>query len=219
MLLVGCSKYLEYPPSPSKRRRETAYRQGLSLNLKYTSIPRGPLFADPDANTESIKENTHPGSRSRATTPTTPTTATIDSSIGYKHNRSLLQTSTPTTTTQTVTPPMTPTRRSTRQSRSPPSDKNNNYACENSTPPHPNSQQQSIPTTPKRKSPVLRERSPSCSDTNHNNSTGLTPAMNRMLKPSKGKVSIPDMHDLPFFLIVRQTMQHFVVHSLGCSCV
>lgn len=174
-----------YPPSPSKRRRETAYRQGLSLqlNLKNTTIPRGPIFVDPDVDTESAKENTRPDLRSRATSPTTPIT-TVDSNSSYKNNRSLLQPSTPATTTQSITPPMTPTRRSTRQSRLPPSHKNINYACENKAPPHPNSQQQSIPTTPKRKSPVLREQSPSCSNTN--NSTGLTPAMNRMLKPSRG---------------------------------
>ncbi|KAF9538682.1 AAA ATPase [Mortierella hygrophila] len=171
-----------YPPSPSKRRSETAFRQGLSLqlNLKNTTIPRGPIFVDLDVDTVSVKENTRPESRSRATTPTTPTT-TIHSNIGNKNNRSLLQPSTPATTTQTITPPMTPTRRSTRQSTSPPSRKNITYACENSVPPHPNSQQQSIPTTPKRKSSVLKEQSPSFSNTN-NNSTGLTPAMNRMLK-------------------------------------
>ncbi|KAG9070581.1 AAA ATPase [Linnemannia hyalina] len=170
-----------YPPSPSKRRRETASRQGLSLqlNLKNTTIPRGPVFVDLDVDTESVKENTRPELRSRATTPTTPTTI-IDSNVGNK-NRSLLQPSTPAMTTQTITPPMTPTRRSTRQSTSPPSRKNITYACENSAPPHPNSQQQSIPTTPKRKSSVLKEQSPSFSNTN-NNSTGLTPAMNRMLK-------------------------------------
>lgn len=180
-------KYLAYPPSPSKRRRETAYRQGLSLqlNLKNTTIPRGPIFIDPDVDTESAKTNTCPGLGSRATTPTTPTT-TIDSNSGYKNSRSMLQPSTLATTTQTITPPMTPTRRSTRQARSPISHKNINYACENSAPPHPNNQQQSTPTTPKRKSPMLREQSPSCSSTN-NNSTGLTPAMNRMLKPSRGK--------------------------------
>ncbi|KAF9103103.1 AAA ATPase [Mortierella sp. GBA35] len=181
-----------WPPSPSKKRRETAYRQGLQLNLKQTSIPRGPVFSDPDVvvDTESSKENTCPGLRSRASTPTTPTTPIpIDGHSSIKSLR---------TTTQTITPPLTPTRRSTRQSRSPSSNENNNtsnnssssssYACENSAPPHPNSQQQSIPTTPKRRSPVLREQSPSCSNINNNssnNSTGLTPAMNRMLKPSK----------------------------------
>ncbi|KAF9907319.1 AAA ATPase [Linnemannia zychae] len=174
-----------YPPSPSKRKRETAYRQGLSLqlNLKQTSIPRGPVFAGSDVDTEATKENTRPaGLRSRATTPTTPTTA-FD--CGY----SGVKLSTSTTTMQTITPPLTPTRRRSprNQSRSPPSDENSNYACENSAPPHVNnSNLQWIPTTPKRKSPVLREQSPLCSNINNSiNSTGLTPAMNRMLKPSK----------------------------------
>ncbi|KAF8949028.1 AAA ATPase [Haplosporangium gracile] len=173
-----------YPPSPSKRRRETAYRQGLSLqlNLKHATIPRGPIFADLDVDTESTKENTRLKLRSRATTPTTPTT-TIDSNSSYMHSRSLLQLSTSTATAQTIILPITPTRRSTRQSKSSPLDKNHSFACENSAPPHTNSQQ-SIPTTPKRKSPVLREQSPPYSNIN-NNSTGLTPAMNRMLKPSR----------------------------------
>ncbi|KAG0260888.1 AAA ATPase, partial [Linnemannia exigua] len=164
--------------------RESAYRQGLSLqlNLKQTSIPRGPIFADSDMGTE---ENTRPGLRSRPTTPTTPTTAFDSSNNGIKLNRSLPQPSTPTMTAiQTITPPMTPTRRSTRrQSKSPSSTENINNACENSAPPHPNSKQ-SIPTTPKRKSPVLREQS-SMYPNIGNNSTGLTPIMNRMLKPSK----------------------------------
>ncbi|KAF9117322.1 AAA ATPase [Mortierella sp. 14UC] len=175
-----------YPPSPSKRKRETAYRQGLSLqlNLKQTSIPRGPIFAEADVDTEATKENTRPvGLRSRATTPTTPTTAIDRGYSGVKPTTS-------TTTIHTITPPLTPTRRQSPrgQSGSSPSDENSNYACENSAPLHfNNSNQQSIPATPKRKSPVLRDQSPSCSNSSNsnNNSTGLTPAMNRMLKPSK----------------------------------
>ncbi|KAF9110331.1 AAA ATPase [Mortierella sp. AM989] len=86
---------------------------------------------------------------------------------------------------QTITPPMTPTRRSPRRSNKamnttevPPANsiKQRNQKLL-STPPKRNSTGCLVPLSPC-SSPILM----SC-----NNTTGLTPAMNRILKPSKGK--------------------------------
>lgn len=146
---------------PSKRRRDTALRQGLSpqRNLNNSAIPRGTIFSDTDVETESTKENTRSGLGSSATTPAIPRT-TIDKNSDYQNDRPLLQSSTPATTTHTITPPMALTRASTHQARFPPSHRNLNYACEKSASPQLSSQQQSIPTAAKRKSSMLREQSP-----------------------------------------------------------
>ncbi|CAO3575116.1 unnamed protein product [Mortierella alpina] len=135
-------------------------RRSMNLSLTKSSIPARPNFADLDSEEDNDvtagKEN---ALRHRAATGK----ALASAQQGP----------------QTITPPMTPTRRSPRKSLEKLDQESENRPFSNGL--------QQPPSTPKRRSRVLTPSSPSSSalNNNSNNSTGLTPALNRMLKPSK----------------------------------
>ncbi|KAF9567698.1 AAA ATPase [Mortierella alpina] len=133
-------------------------RRSMNLSLTKSSIPTRPNFADLDSDEETESAGKENRLRQRAGAGK----ALVDAQQGP----------------QTITPPMTPTRRSPRRSPE-------KLDQESENRPLPVGLQQP-PSTPKRRSRVLTPSSPSSSALNNsNNSTGLTPALNRMLKPSK----------------------------------
>ncbi|KAF9968626.1 AAA ATPase [Mortierella alpina] len=136
-------------------------RRSMNLSLAKSSIPARPNFADLDSDEDhdaaAGKEN---ALRHRA--------ATGKALVNNAQQEP-----------QTITPPMTPTRRSPRKSLEKLDQESENRPfCHGPQQP---------PSTPKRRSRVLTPSSPSSSALNNssNNSTGLTPALNRMLKPTK----------------------------------
>ncbi|KAG0256756.1 AAA ATPase [Mortierella polycephala] len=159
-----------WPPTPSKRRSGLFNKQhSLNLSLKQSSIPAAPNFMglrdSDEENQLAEKEND---------------IRNIDNQGATAVDKSRPR-------AQTITPPLTPTRRSPRQSTKAPQEKED-VMSENCAPLNlsMNGNQQ-VPSTPKRRSRVLAPSSPSCASPTKgsSNTTGLTPLLNRILKPSK----------------------------------
>ncbi|KAF9986527.1 hypothetical protein BGZ75_001704, partial [Mortierella antarctica] len=134
-------------------------RRSMNLSLTKSSIPARPNFADLDSD----EDNDAAGKENRLRHGAATGKSMMNSQQGL----------------QTITPPMTPTRRSPRGSPEKLDQESENRPLSIG--------HQQPPSTPKRRSRVLTPSSPSSSalNSNSNNSTGLTPALNRMLKPSK----------------------------------
>ncbi|KAF9181653.1 AAA ATPase [Haplosporangium sp. Z 767] len=159
-----------WPPTPSKRRSGLFNKQhGLNLNLKQSSVPAAPNFT---GLRDSDEENQLAGK---------------ENDIRNINNQGATAVDKPRPRVQTITPPLTPTRRSPRQSTKTSQEKEDAMS-ENCAPLNLSTNgNQQIPGTPKRRSRVLAPSSPSCASPikGSSNTTGLTPLLNRVLKPSK----------------------------------